>query len=383
MYNILLIAAIFGFVLTTLIFSKRSVKPISTLFLGSFYFLLSVYALQAYIIDGGHLIKSSWFFLWPLIPYNLFAVPVYFYFTTVIDDGYTWKTTHLLWFFPFVLSLIDVGYVYMQPDPVYTKLLHGAITDPQNRLHANYWLLTLDQHMFLRHLWQLLALVFVLPKVLGFIRKNGKSKAKKLLNKWLLIFWSGLALFAIVAIFYAIGNRLGQNIFEYGAIIPLTLYIIMFLIGVIPIYFPTILQGYPKERKANSTEIQGGKTETMDKFGLQEVAVEDKLKKVIDGKLYLNPDFNMTNLARQIDIPPHQLSYFLKQQYGQNFAAFKNELRICHAKQLIREGFLGTNTMDALALECGFANRSSFSKTFKNMTSLSPSEYDHDLKNTN
>lgn len=381
MYNILLIAAIFGFVLTTLLFSKRSTHPSATFFLGSFYFLLSVYALQAYIIDGGHLANCSWFFLWPLIPYNLFAVPVYFYFITIIEDEYKWKNSHLFWFFPFILSVIDVGYIYIQPDEVHSKLLHTAITDPQNRLHASYWLLNLDQHMFLRHLWQLLALLFVLPRLMDFINNNGTNKLKTLLNKWLLIFWSGLTLFAVFAIFYAVGNRLGHNIFEGGAIIPITLYTIMFLVGVIPIYFPTILQGYPKVIKMVTKDGQVGETKKNNKFGLHEERVESKLKLLMDKKIYLKQDFDLTNLARELEIPAHQLSYFIKEHYGVNFTIYKNNLRIDYGKRLIHEGFLSTNTMDALALECGFASRSSFSKVFKNTTTLSPSEYDNKIKN--
>ncbi len=381
MYNILLIAAIFGFVLTTLLFLKRSSHPIATFFLGSFYFLLSVYALQAYIIDGGHLAKSSWFFLWPLMPYNLFAVPVYFYFVTIMADEFKWKKEYLLLFLPFILSVIDAAYIYAQPDTVYTEILHNAINNPKNRLRASYWLLDLDEHMFLRHLWQLAALLFLLPKLLRFLKEENGDDLKVILNKWLLVFWFGLTLFAVFAIFYAVGNMVGRYIFEDGAIIPIALYLIMFLVGVIPIYFPSILRGYPKDIKLNSQGAHVPGTKENNKFGLQELGVESQLELLIDRKIYLKQDFNLTNLARELEIPAHQLSYFIKQQYGLNFTAFKNNLRMDYGKQLIQEGFLSTNTMDALALECGFANRSSFSKAFKNTTTLSPSEFDHKIKN--
>jgi transcriptional regulator GlxA family with amidase domain len=50
-------------------------------------------------------------------------------------------------------------------------------------------------------------------------------------------------------------------------------------------------------------------------------------------------------------------------------------LRMEHAKKLIQNGFLQNNSMEALAGECGFGNRSSFSKAFKSSEDLSPSEY--------
>ncbi|WP_157364992.1 helix-turn-helix domain-containing protein [Arenibacter algicola] len=376
MYNILLIASIFGFVLTTLLFLKKSTQPKATIFLGSFYFLLSVYALQAYIIDGGHLALCSWFFLWPLILYNLFAVPIYFYFETIMADEFKWKKRYLLLFLPFVLSVIDAGFIYLQPDAVYQEMLHNALTDPKNRLHVSYWLLDLDQHMLMRHVWQLGALLIVMPKLLDFIKEGTADGLKVILNKWLLVFWFGLTLFAVFAIFYAVENMLAINIFEGGSMVPVILYLIMFSIGVIPIYFPTILHGYPQVIEGTVDSKQSISNQELDnKYGLDEAGVKRKLKLLVQKKLHLQQDFNVTNCAREMEMPAHHLSYFIKQQYGLNFTSYKNNLRMQHAKKLIEDGFLENNTTDALAWECGFASRSSFSRVFKDATDHSPSDY--------
>ncbi|SIQ20899.1 helix-turn-helix domain-containing protein [Maribacter ulvicola] len=375
MYNILLIASIFGFVLTTLLFLKKSTQPKATIFLGSFYFLLSVYALQAYIIDGGHLTLCSWFFLWPLMLYNLFAVPIYFYFETIIADEFKWKKRYLILFIPFVLSMIDAGYIYLQPDGVYENMLHNALTDPKNRLHVSYWLLDLDQHMLMRHLWQLGALLVILPKLLVFIKVGTTDGLKVILNKWLLIFWSGLSLFAIFAIFYAVVNMLAVNIFEWGSLLPIILYLVMFSIGVFPIYFPTILRGFPKPVKSTQEEAIETNNVTDLKYGLEEPEIRSKLEVLNKRKSFLQQDYTVTKCASELHIPSHHLSYFIKQYYGISFTAYKNNLRMEHAKELMDTGFLNENTMEALAWTCGFANRSSFSKVFKIATNHSPSEY--------
>lgn len=377
MFNILLVAAIFGFLLTTLLFLKKSSQPKAIISLGGFYFLLSVYALQAYIIDGGYLAKCSWFFLWPLALYNLFVVPIYFYFETILEDGTTWRKEYLLLFIPFMLSIIDIGYIYLQPDVIYAEMLHNAMTDPKNRLHVSYWLFDLDQHMLMRHVWQLAALLVILPKLLNFINKGNADDLKNILNKWLLVFWSGLALFAIFAIIYAVENMLAVNIFEGGSLVPIILYLIMFSIGVIPIYFPTILHGYPRVIENNIIGIKRSESdqEQDSKFGLDEEIIKSKLKLLVQNKLHLQQDFNVTNCAREMEMPAHHISYFIKQHYGLSFTSYKNNLRMEYAKKLIEEGFLDTNTLEALAWECGFASRSSFSKIFKNVTNYSPSDY--------
>ncbi|NNG09486.1 MAG: helix-turn-helix transcriptional regulator [Arenibacter sp.] len=376
MYNILLLASIFGFVLTTLLFLKKSTQPKATMFLGSFYFLLSVYALQAYIIDGGHLAICTWFFLWPLILYNLFAVPIYFYFETIIADEFKWKKRYLILFLPFALSVIDAAYIYLQPEAVYAEMLHNAMTDPKNRLHVSYWLLDLDQHMLMRHVWQFAALLIVLPKLLKFIKVGTADGLKVILNKWLLVFWFGLTLFAVFAIFYAFENMLGINIFEGGSMVPIILYLIMFSIGVIPIYFPTILRGFPKPVMPLQKDVMETNASQDLKFGLEEPEIKRKLEELNKKKGFLKQDFTVSKCANELEIPSHHLSYFIKQYYGQSFTAYKNNLRMEHAKELIETGFLNSNTMDALAWNCGFASRSSFSKAFKNATDHSPSEYE-------
>lgn len=382
MILILLIAAIFGFVLSTTLFLKKSTNTTATRILGSFYFLLSVYALQAYIIDGGYLEHFTWFFLWPLLPYNLLFVPIYYYFKVILTDQLEWQQEEIFLFIPFFLGLIDVGYVYLQPDSFYNNIISQAISSPQYRLEAEYWLLSLDQHLLLRHIWQLGVLVAIMPQILSFIKKEGNDKLKSVLNKWLLIFWGILMLMAVLASIYAIEKIFESNLFQSfviigknGGIVTLFLYIALFLIGIIPIYFPSILQGYPQSVKSSRSTI----SENL-KFGLNKQEVDAKLEGLKENKVYLNPNFNLTACARELDMPSHHISYFLEQQYGLSFEEYKSTLLIEHVKKLIKEGYLESNTIDALAEECGYPSGTSFNKNFKSHVGVRPVEYAFSLK---
>ncbi|MGB7786715.1 MAG: AraC family transcriptional regulator [Salinimicrobium sp.] len=382
MINILLIASIFGFVLSTLLFLKRSTNTKATFFLGSFYLLLSVYTLQTYIVDGGHLDKYTWFFLWPLIPYNLFFVPVYYYFKVIFQDQLKWKKRQLLLFVPFLLAVIDAGYIYLQPYEVYSGILTDAIVHPKNRLDAKYLLLNLNQHVLIRHLWQIGALLVLLPQLLKFIQLGKEDKLKRILNKWLVLFWALLMIFGIFAVFYSV-QKMGSDLFypvlqnsQITGIVTLILYLSFLVIGIVPVYFPSILHGYPQLQKRFSSTQKDEKVETEAlKYGLAEQEVETKLALLNQKKLYLDQNFNLTRCAQEMEMPSHHISYFLKRKYGLSFSAYKNNLRMDHAKRLIAEGFLENNTIEALAGECGFANRTSFSKAFKNTLDMSPSQY--------
>ncbi|SHJ67740.1 AraC-type DNA-binding protein [Arenibacter nanhaiticus] len=382
MNSILLITSLFGIVLTSLFFFKKFTNTKATLFLGCFYFIISIYTLQTYVVEAGHLNQFSWFFLWPLILYNLIIVPIYFYFEALIEDKFLWKKEYLLLFVPFLLGVVDVGAVYAAPSKVYEDILQGAITDTENRFKAHYWLLTLYQHYLLRHIWQCVFLLVILPKLWAFLNEGATDQLKMTLNKWLMFFWLMLMVMSLMAIAHAVEKWIDFSIFNHffglengSVIVTVLLYLILFAIGVVPIYFPMILYGYPRSRK-----IPLIKDETTDvgadlKFGLDETEIKEKLELLAQRKLYLKQDFTVTKFARELEMPAHHLSYFIHQYYGISFTTYKNNLRMEHAKYLIDNGFLENNTMEALAEECGFANRSSFSKAFKNLKNLSPSEY--------
>lgn len=339
-----------------------------------------MYAFQAYIIDSGQLEKSSWFFLWPLVPYDAIFVPIFFYFQIIFRDKLVWKKRYFILFLPLLVGLIDVCYVYLQPNEVYNGILREAITTPQKRLGAKYWLLTLDQHVLMRHLWQFGVLLVLLPPLLKFIKEGNEDKLKSILNKWLLCFWVILMLMAVFAIFYAI-EKMGLVTNSYllpdsgGATVTLILYLAMLSIGIVPIYFPSILYGYPQMNKTSQISGKDAVEDSTLKFGLEEATMKTKLELLIQKRLYLEQNFNLTVCAQEMEIPAHHLSYFLKKHYDLTFTSYKNNLRMEYAKDLVGKGYLKNNTIEALALECGFAGRTSFSKTFKKATGISPSEY--------
>jgi|GEM_PF-1019211 AraC-like DNA-binding protein len=399
MNTILLIASIFGFVLTSILFFKKSTNAKAAFFLGSFYFIISMYALQTYVVNGNYLNQFSWFFIWPLLVYHLIYVLVYFYFVTVINDEFRWKNTYLILFVPFILGLVDVIYVYTSPKEVYNQLLNAAISNAENRFSAHYWLLSLNEHYLIRHLWQLVSLFIILPQLLSFLKEGHTHKLKKTLNKWLLFFWAVQVLMAVFTILHAVDNFMETSVFrsllgiKNGSVaLTFLLYLIVFIIGIIPIYFPTILHGYPRSIKIRASAaapiqepiknsvpepIQNShpKSSVDLKFGLNINDIQSKLEVLIQKKVFLDQDFTVTTCAQDLEIPAHHLSYFINNRYGQSFTAYKNQLRMNHAKQLISNGFLENGTMEGLASECGFANRSSFSKVFKIATNQSPSDY--------
>lgn len=379
----LLIVAILGIVITTIFFFKKTTNPLSIRILGVFYFILSLYALQIFINDGGYLKYFSWYFLWPLVLYNLIFIPIYYYFKVVIDDELRFKPPELILLIPFLLGIIDLFYIYLQPSIVYDAIISEAINFPEKRLGTQYGLLSLQDHILIRHFWQVGVLCAIAPKLKRFIQKDEHNNLKTILDKWLVILWSVLMIMAILAVFYIFERIFEIETFysfsilgENNDVISFLFYIVLFFIGIIPIYFPSIMNGYPRRKSEQVNPIALDETENeILKYGLDEKVIYKKLEKLEEGKLYVDKNFTLTECARELEMPPHHISHFLKNQYQMTFVAYKNNLRMEYAKRLIANRYLEDNTIEALGHKCGFTSRTSFSTTFKKVVKVSPSQY--------
>jgi AraC-like DNA-binding protein len=100
-----------------------------------------------------------------------------------------------------------------------------------------------------------------------------------------------------------------------------------------------------------------------------------KIEKYIENKPYLNPEFNLTVMSTDTDIPVHHLSYFFNEYLNVNFNTWKNDLKIAYVIDLINNGSGEILTLDALAKQAGFGSRTSFFNSFKQKIGVTPSEY--------
>lgn len=385
MNNILLIVSVFGFILSLNFLFKGKSKNNSILFLGFFFLIYSLYTLQTYIIEANLINNFRWFYIWPLPIYSIIALPTYFYFVSIINNELKWKWIYIILLIPFIISVIDVIIVYSKPSSAYNDILNVAITSKKNRFNSEYGLLNLNQHYILRHLWQFLSLVALFPILLKFIRSYKFQEKHKVVKKyWFIILYTLLFLMSILATVYGIERLYFIQIIpflqEQATIIQFSFYVILFLIAVIPISFPSVIYETLAIHNESNTVKKKTKNNTNylpleRKYGLNIQEIKNKLEGIEKKDFFFKPDFYLNHCAQLLEIPPHHLSYFLKQNLNLSFSSYKNSLRINKAKCLIVQGYLNINTIEALAVICGFANRSSFSKVFKKATGFSPREY--------
>jgi AraC-like DNA-binding protein len=102
----------------------------------------------------------------------------------------------------------------------------------------------------------------------------------------------------------------------------------------------------------------------------------ERLKKFMDTERpYLNPDLNLPQLAKDLDIPSHQLSQVINKNIGLNFFDFINSYRVEEIKAKIANPEYNRFSLLGIAFESGFNSKSAFNRVFKNLSGETPTQY--------
>lgn len=119
----------------------------------------------------------------------------------------------------------------------------------------------------------------------------------------------------------------------------------------------------------NAQKVSGKKIETA-----EAVIIAEKLENIMNDKsLYKNPNLNLQDLSKEINISSHQLSQFLNNNLGKNFTSFVNEFRINEACKIITSS--DKLTLESVGYDVGFNSKSTFFAAFKKHTGTTPLNY--------
>jgi AraC-like DNA-binding protein len=86
-------------------------------------------------------------------------------------------------------------------------------------------------------------------------------------------------------------------------------------------------------------------------------------------------ELTLSDLAARLDSTPHKLSEVLNAQMGQTFYDFVNGYRVREVQRRITAGEARSLKMLALAMDAGFASKSTFNEVFKKHTQQTPSGF--------
>jgi YesN/AraC family two-component response regulator len=96
---------------------------------------------------------------------------------------------------------------------------------------------------------------------------------------------------------------------------------------------------------------------------------------MLQEKLYLNPDLTLKDLALRLGTNTRYLSQVINTLSGFNLQHFINTHRIEEVKRKVLKPEYDNLTLYGIAQHCGFKNKSTFYKVFKEVTGLTPKDF--------
>ena len=92
-------------------------------------------------------------------------------------------------------------------------------------------------------------------------------------------------------------------------------------------------------------------------------------------RVYLDPELSLSKLSALLMTNNKYLSQVINHFTGSNFQGFINKYRVDEAKKRLRRAVKEKKNLEDLALECGFKNKATFYRAFKQETGKTPKGY--------
>ena len=133
----------------------------------------------------------------------------------------------------------------------------------------------------------------------------------------------------------------------------------------------------PDEREeSGTTEASAPRYERSGLSDIEARKLKTSLLAVMDAeKPWQDSELTLATLAERLNSTPHKLSEVLNAEVGQTFYDFVNGYRVREVQRRIKAGDARALKMLALALDAGFASKSTFNQAFKKHTSQTPSDF--------
>jgi AraC-like DNA-binding protein len=196
--------------------------------------------------------------------------------------------------------------------------------------------------------------------LIPLLKKMLRKEKLKTFEKWILAICGAVLLFFISYVWSILNITKGSYIMA-ALYFSMAIYLVVFIL----LY----------RRKTNDLSSFSIQKYADKKLNRQEAEmIIGKLKSAMEEReLFKNPNLKVNDLAREVNIPAHQLSQVLNDNIEKNFTLFINEYRINEAcKMLLRDTNL---SIDGIGDEVGFNSRSTFFATFKKIKGMTPSAY--------
>lgn len=401
----LLFLSILGIFLSLILLYFNVRKNSSTIYLGVFFLLISLYGFFQYVLLYSKSILLIALFLANLAffssPLYLIGPMLYGYVRSVLTDDSHLKRNdfwHLLPMIVFFIAALPMSFIPW-----------SAKVDLATEAVMNVGFIHTYKATFLDNIFSVLAiylsrpilvLVYTIYSIGLLINYSMQRKVSKVfagqyfMTKWLYLLLGFLLILEVTQVLLII-KAFKMDFSELFFTLDLLRVLSVFgLVGLLisPFFFPEILYGLPRfpesgltsnTEKVISDRVPDNPEKKTNHFESNYVHyINEKADFCMkEAKPYLKHDFNLVHLSVQTQIPVHHLSYYFREVKKQHFNDYRNQWRIDHAKNLIRKGRANEFTLETIGLQSGFSSRNTFLNTFKKVEGITPSTFAAQMKN--
>lgn len=312
--------------------------------------------------------------------------PVFFflYLQSFISDKSRLNPLQYLHFIPAVFMLWDVATWIALPVDEAQNLLKQVVERKQFFIN--------QPHSFIPEPWQHpfrrgLTMIYLLCAWI-IVVKQARNQMWGVQKRWVYFLISAMTVNQILLVVQYIviitGNQVSQDLF----LAPAQIMLMMILFGVL-FYEPRLLYGQllvsDLWRKPVHLEDLTGETmpEQKQQENVRRAPVDqEKIQHYIETmnelmerkQPFLNPEYQISGLSSDLGIPVHHCSYVLNYHMGKGFRDWINGYRVNYfLQQIPKQG--NTKTIEAIAMESGFKNNTTFYNAFKKEKGVLPGDY--------
>lgn len=124
------------------------------------------------------------------------------------------------------------------------------------------------------------------------------------------------------------------------------------------------------------------KEATIPSITLEKALIERIQARLATSDSFLNPEITIKQLSKELKVSTAELSHYFNHHLHMTFKSYINSRRVEYSIKLVQNNF-DKYTIDYIAKESGFQNRTTYYRAFKKLKGVSPTVYYdmHQLKN--
>jgi AraC-like DNA-binding protein len=298
-------------------------------------------------------------------------IPMAYLYVVFFTRRRSWKWYDMLHLIPVVIYIVDYWPIFLMPAAEKKLLIQQGIRNLDGMMEFR------DSRFFGPHFyWEFRTALFSIywvAKVVILVKwlrsQPTLSPQIKIWRNWIFSFLV-CQLAMLIIHFFSLVTTIQFKVIS-GLLVALSM-----LITLVIFFFPSILYGIKlpepllaKPKILSRTQItEEGKQKMEEALLKMEALLEEK-------KNFLTEGYSVHNFSEDINIPAYQISKILATLKGFGFVDYINQKRIKYCIAKLDDGAWNKFTLEAVATECGFSNRNTFTQAFIKFQGDTPSMY--------